>query len=64
MSLFVLVSILSELLLALMGRNFPQFAFSSAGHPDSLGISPKHDPGYSTRFIPDIIPGCKSRSSS
>jgi hypothetical protein len=31
-ALFVLVSILPKLLLALMGRNFAQFAFSSAGH--------------------------------
>jgi hypothetical protein len=31
-ALFVLMSILPKLLLALMGRNFAQFAFSSAGH--------------------------------
>ena len=31
-SLFVLVSVFSEFFLAFMGRNLPQFAFSSAGH--------------------------------
>jgi hypothetical protein len=30
--LFVLVSVLPQLLLAFVGRNFSQFAFSSAGH--------------------------------
>jgi hypothetical protein len=30
--LFVLVSVFSEFLLALMGGNFSEFAFSSAGH--------------------------------
>jgi hypothetical protein len=29
---FALMSILSELLFAFMGRNLPQFAFSSTGH--------------------------------
>jgi hypothetical protein len=33
---FVLVSVLSELLLTLMGCDFSQFAFSSAGH---FGVS-------------------------
>jgi hypothetical protein len=30
--------VLSELLLAFMGRNLPQFAFSSAGHIRLLGL--------------------------
>jgi hypothetical protein len=30
--LFILVSVLPQLLLAFMGGDFPQFAFSSAGH--------------------------------
>jgi hypothetical protein len=45
MTLFILVSILSELLLALMGRNFPKFAFSSAGHIRLLGSRPRLSAG-------------------
>ena len=37
--LFILMSILSELLLAFVGCNLPQFAFSSAGHYRLLRLS-------------------------
>ena len=38
-NLLVLVSIFSELLLAFVGRNLLQFAFSSAGHIKLLGLT-------------------------
>ena len=38
-SLLVLVSIFSELLLAFVGRNLPQLAFSSAGHIKLLRLA-------------------------
>ena len=37
--LFVFVSIFSKLLLAFVGRNFPQLAFSSAGHTKLLRLA-------------------------
>ena len=52
-TLLVLVSILSKLLLAFVGRNLPQFAFSSAGHYRLLrltAITKKHYPRQACEF--------------
>jgi hypothetical protein len=50
---FVLMSVFSELLLAFVRRNLPQFAFSSAGHFDSpRALQPiKINPVLSGSFI-------------
>jgi hypothetical protein len=53
--LFILVSIFPQLLLAFVGRNLPQFAFSSAGHSGVSLESTMMDP------CSEFAPVCSSR---